>query len=205
MTVRIQLPSPGVSEGFAALLMTRRSVREYAGGQLTLHELARLFWTGQGISHSSGKHTVPSPHGLSPLSLYLVAGEVAGVEPGLYGYDPRTNALVAVGHGDLRDSLYRAALEDQPWVKSCAALIVITGDVARTADEFRDQPPAGARGRRYIYMEAGAAAQNIALQAAELRLGSVLVGGFDDNAVKQTLGLEETEPLVMLPLGRMGA
>lgn len=202
MTVRIQLPSPGVSEGLAALLMTRRSVREYAGSPLTRLELARLFWAGQGISHSSGKHTVPSPHALSPLSLYLVAGEVADIEQGLYKYDPRTNGLDAVGHGDLRDDLCRAALDDQPWVKSCAALIIITGDVERTVNEFRDQPPDGMRGRRYIYMEAGAAAQNIALQAAELRLGSVLVGGFDDDAVRQCLAVD-TEPLIMLPLGRM--
>lgn len=203
MTSRIQLPAPAASEGFAALLMNRRSVREYVDGALTLEELSRLFWAGQGISHSSGKHTVPSPHALSPLTLHLVAGDVSGMDQGLYTYEPRTNALDAVGHGDLRPPLCRAALEDQPWVGSCAALIVIAGDVARTEREFADQPPDGRRGRRYIYMEAGAAAQNIAIQAAELHLGSVFVGGFDDDAVRECLGLE-VEPLVLLPLGRMG-
>lgn len=201
---RIQLPPSGAPGGFAALLMKRRSVREYTDEPLTLVEVSRLFWAGQGISHSSGKRTVPSPHGLNPLSLYLVAGVVVDVEAGLYTYDPRANTLEAVGHGDLREGLYRAALEDQPWLRSCAALIVIAGDVPAAERAFADQPPDGTRGRRYIYMEAGAAAQNIAIQAAELQLGSVFVGGFDDEAVRKCLGVA-AEPLIMLPLGRMPA
>jgi len=201
MTTHVQLPAPGLSEGFAALLMTRRSAREYTDGPLTLAELARLLWAGQGISHSSGKRTAPSAHGLNLLSLYLVAGEVAEVTQGLYAYEPRTNALDALGHGDLRNQLYRAALEHQPWVGSCAALIVIAGDMQRAEAAFSEQPPDGRRGRRYLYMEAGAAAQNIAIQAAELELGCVLVGGFDDAAVRQSLRLD-TEPLALLPLGR---
>lgn len=202
MTSSVQLPAPGISEGFGALLMTRRSVREYAAAPLTLPEVARLFWAGQGISHSSGKHTAPSPHDLNPLALYLVAGAVADIDQGLYAYEPRAHTLDPLGYGDLRDELYHASLEDQPWVKSCAALIIIAGDMQRTEREFADQPPDGKRGRRYVHIEAGAAAQNIALQAAELRLGSVLVGGFDDAAVKRHLGLQ-TEPVIMLPLGRM--
>ena len=181
--------------------MVRRSVRDFATGPVTLAEIAPLFWAGQGISHSSGKHTVPSAHGLNPLSLYLVAGEVTDVAKGLYAYEPRTNALDVIGHGDLRDDLYHAALEDQTWVKNCAALLVISGDVRRMQEEFAEQPPEGTRGLRYIYMEAGAAAQNIALQATELHIGAVLVGGFDDQAVKRCLAVD-TEPLIMMPLGR---
>lgn len=184
--------------------MRRRSVREYADGPLTLAELARLLWAGQGISHSSGKHTAPSPHGLHPLALYLAAGAVTDIVPGLYAYEPRATAIEPLGYGDLRDELYRACLEDQPWVKSCAALIIIAGDMQRTEREFAHQPPDGKRGRRYVHIEAGVAAQNIALQAAELGLGSVLVGGFDDAAVKRHLGLQ-LEPVIMLPLGRMPA
>jgi SagB-type dehydrogenase family enzyme len=200
LTSRIQLSAPSISEGFAALLMARRSVREYAEGSLTLEDVARLFWAGQGISHSSGKRTTPSSHGLNPLSLYLVAGAVTDVAAGLYAYEPRTNALDGIGHGDLRPKLYQAALEDQPWVRDCAALILITGDTQRIEREFAEQPPDGLRGRRYLHMEAGAAAQNIALQAVELQLGCVLVAGFDDEAVQRCLGVA-TDPLIMLPLG----
>jgi len=177
-------------------------VREYAVDALTMADAARLLWAGQGVSHSSGKRTAPSAHALHPLSLYLVAGEVEELEAGLYGYDPRAHALDTIGHGDLRSDLYQASLEDQPWVASCAALIVIAGDGPRSEAEFADQPPDGRRGLRYMYMEAGAVGQNIALQAVELPVGTVIVGGFDDDRVRELLGIQ-TEPLIMMPVGRV--
>ncbi|MGA8261631.1 MAG: SagB/ThcOx family dehydrogenase [Arenicellales bacterium] len=202
MTTRVQLPAPSRLRGLAGLLMTRRSVREYDGKAVSLVEMARLLWSGQGVSHSSGKRTTPSPHGLNPLSLYLVAGDVTGLNAGLYLYESRSHTLAVVGYGDLRTDLYHAALEDQPWIESCAALIVIAGDVGRAEKEFAAQPPDGRRGRRYTFIEAGAAAQGIALRAVEMDLGTVLVGGFDDDEVKQCLKLR-VEPLVMIPVGRL--
>lgn len=202
MTLRYTLPPPSESEGIARNLLTRRSVREYTGEPITLADIGRLLWAGQGVSHSSGKRTAPSPHALHPLELYAVIGSVTGVEPGLYHYELRSHALDAVGHGDLRQPLRSAALDDQPWVELCAALIVIAGDRERSLAEFADQPPDGRRGDRYLYMEAGAVAQNIALQAVEVQVGTVLVGGFDDERVKDLLGIE-TDPLVLLPLGRL--
>lgn len=202
MTLRYSLPPPSEFEGIARHLLTRRSVREYTGEPLTLGEIGRLLWAGQGVSHSSGKRTAPSPHALHPLELYVVIGSVADVEPGLYHYEQRSHALDAVGHGDLRQPLRGAALDEQPWVELCAALIVIAGDRERSLAEFADQPPDGRRGDRYLYMEAGAVAQNIALQAVEVQVGTVLVGGFDDERVKALLGIEN-EPLVLLPLGRL--
>lgn len=195
---------PRAADGLAALLMQRRSTREYAEGALTLGEVGRLCRAGQGISHGSGRRTVPSAHGLNPLSLRVVAGEVEGVEPGVYDYEPCAHALDAVGSGDRRGDLYRAVLEDQPWVQSGAVLIVISGDLRCAESEFAHQPPRGKRGRRYVYMEAGAAAQNIALQAAELGLGTVVVAGFDDQAVRRCLAVQ-TQPLVIMPVGRTSA
>lgn len=181
--------------------MARRSVRDYGSGELQVAELSRLLWAGQGLSHSSGRRPAPSAHALHPLTLFLVAGDVEALRPGLYVYEPRAHALDTIGQGDLREELYGAALEDQPWVRDCAALVVIAGDTAAMEREFADQPPDGLRGRRYIHMEAGAVAQNIALQAADLAIGTVLVGGFDDERVRQCLGIEPA-PLAMMPLGR---
>lgn len=201
MSSRVQLPAPSRLKGLAGLLMARRSVREYTGERVSLLEVARLLWSAQGISHSSGRRTVPSPHGVNLLTLHLVAARVGDLEPGLYLYEPRRHALNAWGYGDLRNDLYRAALEDQPWISACAALIVISGNGEREEAEFADQPPDGKRGRRYMHMEAGMAAQNIALRAVEMKLGTVVVGGFHDEQVARCLGIG-TEPLVMMPLGR---
>ena len=41
------------------------------------------------------------------------------------------------------------------------------------------------------------------LQAVALKLGSVLVGAFDDEAVLRTLGLrKESVPLYLIPVGK---
>lgn len=202
MTSSIQLPAPSRLEGVAGLLMARHSVREYTGEPLSLLSVARLLWAGQGVNHSSGRRTVPSAHSLSPLTLYLVAADVEEAEAGLYAYEPRSHLLTASGYGDLREDLYRAALEDQPHIRTCPALIVIAGDVERAEAEFAGQPPEGRRGRRYVHIEAGAAAQSIALHAVEMSLGSVLVGGFDDDEVRRCLGIHD-QPLVMMPVGHV--
>jgi SagB-type dehydrogenase family enzyme len=62
-----------------------------------------------------------------------------------------------------------------------------------------------ARGPRYVYIEVGHAAQNLALQAVALGLGSVPVGAFDDGKVKDVLGVpQDHEPLYLLPVGHAG-
>jgi nitroreductase len=57
------------------------------------------------------------------------------------------------------------------------------------------------RGQRYVYMESGAAMQNISLEAVEMGLGTVIVGAFDDAAVKELFELEDLKPLAIMPVG----
>ena len=67
---------------------------------------------------------------------------------------------------------------------------------------FTEQPPQGRRGERYVFLEAGAMAQNITLQAQALGLGAVIVGGFDDSRVSALLQFKAPQqPVLMLCLG----
>ena len=52
-------------------------------------------------------------------------------------------------------------------------------------------------------METGAAAQNLALQAVSLRLGTVVIGAFNDDAVKKVLSIPPPEaPMIIMPVGK---
>jgi nitroreductase len=52
-------------------------------------------------------------------------------------------------------------------------------------------------------MEAGHAGQNVCLQSVSLGLGAVVIGAFDDAAVKKVLSLEDSEePLCILAIGK---
>jgi len=177
-------------------LLGRRSVRTYSGEPLTLEDISQLLWAAQGITSPSGYRTAPSAGGLYPLELYLLVGDVDGLSQGVYQYIPQEHALSKTVEGDKRDELQGAALDQSP-VGDGFAVIVITAIYERTTGKY------GQRGDRYVHMEVGSAAQNIYLQAGSLGLGTVFIGAFDDDVVKEILALEASEqPLGLMPVGK---
>lgn len=178
-------------------LQQRRSVRTFADAPLGLEDVAQVLWAAQGVTtRPSGYRTTPSAGALQPLVIYLVAGKVAGLTPGVYRYEPNEHALVLTQTGDLRGALAASAL-GQRSVQEAPAVVVIAADYQRTAHKY------GNRAQRYVHMEAGHAAQNVYLQATARGLGTVLVGAFDDLNVREALGLPASHtPLGLMPLGR---
>lgn len=175
----------------------RRSVRAYKDGSVTLNEAAQLLWAAQGITGKDGLRAAPSAGATYPLETYLAVGDVAGLEPGLYHYEPETNSLSLVKQGELQSELSAASL-DQPCVRDAAIIIILTAIYERTTERYGD------RGRMYVHMDVGHAAENVLLQATALGLGGVPVGAFRTRTVAQLLGLSESEiPLYLLPLGRL--
>ena len=131
------------------------------------------------------------------MELYLVAGNVSGLPPGVYKYQPVLRRLVLITEGDLREPLARAAV-NQTWMKDGAVEIVVAAVQERTTVKY------GERGVRYVYMEAGHAAQNILLQATTMDLGAVPVGAFYEDQVIELLDMPGNEaPLYIIPVGRL--
>lgn len=198
-TLMLPPPSSESETSLERALLERRSIRTYQAGPLTLAEVSQLLWAAQGITHSDGYRTAPSAGALYPLELYLVAGNVQDLAAGLYHYEPRQHRLAFVTLGDFRAGLSAAAL-GQASMEHAAAVIVMTAVMPRTTTRY------GERGIRYVHMEVGSAAQNVYLQAVSLGLGTVFVGAFDDDEVRQILDLPEAEdPLALQPLGRLVA
>jgi len=177
-------------------MLLRRSVRSYTTEPLTLEEVSQLLWAAQGITDSVGRRTAPSAGALYPLEIYAVAGNVQGLSPGVYKYDPGKHQLEKVMDGDIRNELSAAAL-GQGSVRSGAVAFVITAVYERITVKYGD------RGERYVHLEAGHAAQNLCLQATAMELGLVTAGAFDDEKVAEVLNLPEDEkPLYIIPVGR---
>jgi SagB-type dehydrogenase family enzyme len=98
--------------------------------------------------------------------------------------------------GDKRAELGNAAL-GQTGLKQAPASLVLTAFYERTTQKYRD------RGFRYVFMEAGHAAQNVCLQAVSLDLGTVVIGAFHDDDVKKVMQLGGSEePLYLIPFGK---
>jgi SagB-type dehydrogenase family enzyme len=138
---------------------------------------------------------VPSAGALYPLVLYLVAGDVDGLEPGVYRYVTDDHSLEPVTGGDVRPALCEACL-GQPWVSSAPASVVICADPSVTTSRYGD------RGEMYVLIEVGHCGQNVYLACAASGLGTVAVGAFDEAAVSSVLGLTGgVRPFYVMPVG----
>lgn len=170
-------------------IRNRRSVRKFSDKAVPLEVVELLIQAGQGISGSGGQRVVPSAHALYPLTLFLVSGNVENLAQGLHRVAPEDGQLALVGKRDVRADLKSAAVDDQTWLAEAPLVISICADFIAPTCAFADQKPYGRRGPTYVAIEAGAAAQNMMLQATSLGLGSVLVAGFDDDRTSKILGL----------------
>lgn len=196
--VNVQLPEVRLSSevSLEEALLQRRSIRDYSGQALTLEEVSQLLWACQGTTADWGGRTAPSAGALYPLEVYLAAGRVDNLDTGVYKYRPHAHDLVKVRDGDVRAELARASLGQSP-VRDGAADIVIAAVYERTTGKYGD------RGIRYVHMEAGHAAQNVYLQATALDLGTVTIGAFFDDEVREVVGMPgNEEPLYVIPVGR---
>lgn len=121
-------------------------------------------------------------------------GDVESLEDGLYHYNPKTHTIKKKKQGDLRNELANAAL-GQAMIRKAPISFILTAIYERTTGRY------GKRGIRYVHMEVGHVGQNIYLQAETLGLGTVVVGAFYDDKVKDTFGITE-EPLYIIPVGK---
>lgn len=168
----------------------RRSIREFASEPLQLEIVAQLMWAAQGQTQVDGPGRIaPSAGGIYPLEVYVATAD------GLLHYIPEGHRARWITGEDLRPDLRRAALGQQS-VLDAPAVMVITGVVSRTEERY------GERAERYVFLEAGHAAQNVLLQATGLRLGGVPIGAFRDDEVAKVLSLAADEqPIYLIPLG----
>jgi len=187
----------------------RRSTRHVTNEPVTVEELSQLLWAGQGVTQATVKsgsvsrhrrrtghlRAAPSAGALFPLELCVVVGSAQVIPPGVYRYLPGEHALVQSAQGDFRKPLWDVALQQDP-IRRAPITIVIAAVTERTAVKY------GERALRYVHMEVGAAAENIALQARSVGLGTVLMGAFRDDAVRRLLGLpSDHHVLAILPVG----
>lgn len=194
----IFLPQPKTSGEISLeeVILKRRSKRSFTSQKLTLSQISQVLWAAQGITDDKrGFRSAPSAGALYPLEIYLVVAQdgVENLEAGVYHFDPEEHSLERVLKEDLRQELAEAGL-GQSAISQAPISLVITAVYERITKKY------GQRGRRYVHMEVGHVGQNIYLQVEALGLGTVVIGAFNDQQVKQILGIEE-EPLYIMPIG----
>ncbi|MCM8775011.1 MAG: SagB/ThcOx family dehydrogenase [Candidatus Omnitrophica bacterium] len=193
----VKLPEPRYESesSIEKCLLLRRSVRDFKDEPLTLAQISQLLWAAQGVTSAEGFKTAPSAGATYPLEAYLVAGHVTDLQSGIYQFSSSKHELTRIVDGDKREELARAAL-GQYSVREAAAIIVFSAVYERTTAQYGD------RGVMYVHMEAGHAAQNVALQAVAQDLGTIMIGAFEDDEVKVLMKMEDEEaPVYLIAVG----
>lgn len=190
----IKLPAPErTAATLDVTLAARRSVRDYAEEPLTLAEVSSLLWAAQGVTGLGGLRTAPSAGAIHPLRIYVLVANVEGLAAGLYSYHPDLHGLRLEWRGERRKRLAVAAM-GQECVENCSLVVVLTADYWRVVREL------GERGRYLAHVEAGHAGQNFLLKATALGLGSIGLGRFEPDMVRDLLKLPDAEEVLYLLL-----
>ena len=190
---KVELPSfdPSRAMSLNQALKQRKSIREFQPKSISKGQLSYLLWASTGIQRIDDGYefrTVPSAGALYPIETYVIANNVRTLEAGLYHYSIRNHQLEQIRQGDMRHQIAGAAL-GQGMCATAAVVFVWSAIFERCKWKY------GQRGYRYIYLDAGHIAENLALAAVSLNLGSCEIGAlYDDqaNAIVGVNGIEES-------------
>jgi SagB-type dehydrogenase family enzyme len=166
------------------VLMRRRSIRDFDHKPIAATDISQLLWAAQGITAVRLGHqfrAAPSAGALYPVETYIVVHSVENMASGVYHYDPREHALDQIKAGDYRLAVSQSAL-DQDMAFAAGAVFIWTAVFQRAKWKYNQ------RAYRYVYLDAGHIAQNVALAAVALGLGTCQLAAFYDSEVNELVG-----------------
>lgn len=197
----LTLPKPDFRSGnsLEAVIKNRTTRRGFQNVNLSLKQVSQMLWAAQGVTVDWGGRTTPSAKSTYPLSVFLIAFKVDGLEPGEYQYLPGdrapVHALKPIKKVELQQALYEEVSDSS--FKSAPAVLVITGSMGKMAEAYGGIPH-----DKEVYLEAGAAAQNLYLQAESLRLGMATLSTFSESKIKDLVTIPSSDTIIyLIPFG----
>ena len=190
----IQLPEEltPLTRPLEETLRTRVSTRDFRPEPVSLRDLATILFYSYGITRDNAGtdyprpfRIVPSGGGLYPLDIFFHTKCVPELKPGLYHYNPCHNCVRLLREEDLTEQLAETLIFMQRNLAlDCSIMFLMAALFERSIFKY------GARGYRFIMMEAGHVAQNLNLVTNALGLGSVNICGYYDQEVDELLGMD---------------
>ncbi len=187
------------SNSIEATLKNRKTRLDFTDGALSLKQISQLLWAGQGVNVDWGDRTAPSAKSTYPLTIFLIANKIDGLDAGEYQYIPgdRTpvHQLKPIKKVEMGEALFD--LLNQSSFNKIPAIIVITGNMSKMAEAYGGIPH-----DKEVYLEAGYAAQNIALEAESLKLGTNVNTNFDELKLKELITVSSSDTIIsLMPIG----
>jgi SagB-type dehydrogenase family enzyme len=183
-----------------------REFAPLAPGPLTLERLAALLYFTAGVTkkkvYGSGVEVLfraaPSTGALYQTEVYIAAGDVEGLRPGLYHFCPGDFTLRRLRDDDVRGVLARAAADES--LESRAAVVALTAIYWRNTWKYQT------RGFRHLFWDSGTMLANLLATGDALALEPRVLTGFVDDDVNHVLGLDDEREaaLELVALGPRG-
>jgi len=175
----------------------------FSRSSISLKELSFLLWCTQGSRKTgSDQHQLrntPSSGLRYPLETYFVAGEVDGLETGLYRYLPQSHSIVVERLGsDLPVTMGNASLNFKLVTRAAVTFLWV-------GVPYRSVWVLGNRGYRSVLIEAGHTCQALIMAAACIGCRVQPSDLFHDEMVMQVANLDsETQwPVYMAVVGKV--
>jgi SagB-type dehydrogenase family enzyme len=131
------------------------------------------------------------------IDLYLVCGDLADLDAGVYHFGVHDFALRRLRRGDFRGELVLATA-GEPAVASAPVVLICSSTFWRNSWKYQ------ARAYRHCFWDSGTILANLLAITAAQRVPARVVCGFVDDRVNRLLGLEPQREvaLELVPLGR---
>ena len=192
---KTRLPDPVLSQNMSLdqTLRMRKSIRHFSSEPMTQEQLSYLLWASTGIQRVERGlefRPVPSAGALYPIETYLTVNNEEGLTQGVYHHSIRGHLLDELKLGDYSEETARAALGQ----RMCAtAAVVFIWAAAFNRSKWKYEQ----RAYRYIYLDAGHMAQNLALATVSQELGSCQIAALYDDEANNMVGVDGTEESVI--------
>jgi SagB-type dehydrogenase family enzyme len=158
--------------------------------------------SGWGSSPAAGEshfRAAASAGALYPVEVYLVSGDILGLEAGVYHFSPADFTLHQLRRGDYRGELASAVAGEEA-VALAPATFILTALFWRSAWKYR------VRSYRYCFWDAGTITANLLATATAAELPGRVVAGFVDDKINRLLGIhpDREASLCLVPVGKDG-
>lgn len=139
--------------------------------------------------------TVPSAGGRYPLSLYLIAFNILGIEQGIYYWDPFQKNLGLMRRGNFRNSFKETITSANAIdVDYCSFAIAISANVEQTCEKY------GSRGYRHVCMDVGYVSQNLYLTSNHLGVSTRAIAGYYDESLAEFIRSNDNDQMMLVHL-----
>jgi SagB-type dehydrogenase family enzyme len=186
----LRLPDEVRQTGVAALSAIAENVPAQTDAAPDLEAVAQLLYLSAGITrkrkYSGGElyfRAAACTGALYEVELYLVCGELAGLQAGVYHFAPAEFGLRKLRSGDYRGALV-AATAGEPAIAHAPLSIICTGTYWRNAWKYQ------ARTYRHFGWDNGTLLANLLAVATAQGLPAQVVCGFVDAQVNRLLDVD---------------